>query len=275
MVDQSRRRLPAAVARRLRLSLRPHPRQVAVLAALGVTSLGIALVVAITSGRAAEPLAGFVELRPPPAREQVEANTAHLEGPRTIFTDPAPAAPAQVGSFGPYRIIGAGYAGILSYERQFEAPPRGFRSNDPAALAGSPLYLDISDLLPGWKRVSVHTGDGDSETVLQQVFSGPGGETLRFTRIRRSHYPIDVFAPPMDRLAPLALELTTVSNLPAYVVTRTARSPIPTPFTYVSFVDGPIESVLDADGIDASRTLDLAARIAAVTDNGSPRSELP
>ena len=59
----------------------------------------------------------------------------------------------------------------------------------------------------------------------------------------------------------MRFERMTVDGLPAYAPARTPASPIPRPWTYLSFVDGPIESVIDAEGFNLEQALDLAKRI--------------
>jgi len=175
--------------------------------------------------------------------------------------DPPPSEPAAATTSGPYRFLGPGFTGSLEVHQAFPVPAQGHRSADPALLSASPLYLPLGEVLPGWTLVGVHTGDGDSNTVLQQVFRNGSGDTIRITRIYRAYLPIDVLEPRTGPGATMRLERMTVDGLPAYALVRTPASPMPRPWTYLSFVDGPIETVIDAEGFNLEQALDLAKRI--------------
>ncbi|GIW16774.1 MAG: hypothetical protein KatS3mg063_2627 [Tepidiforma sp.] len=234
-----------------------HLRTMALPAALAAAAAAFVLVSLVAEGETPAP----IELRSPPSLEQMQRDTAHLPGEKVFVIDPPPSEPATATTSGPYRFLGPGFTGSLGVHQAFPVPAQGHRSADPAFLSASPLYLPLEQELPGWTLVGVHTGDGDSNTVLQQVFRNGSGDTIRITRIYRAYLPIDVLEPRTGPGATMRLERMTVDGLPAYALVRTPASPVPRPWTYLSFVDGPIETVIDAEGFNLEQALDLAKRI--------------
>lgn len=232
-------------------------RTMALPAALAAAVAAFVLVSLVAEGETPAP----IELRSPPSLEQMQRDTAHLPGEKVFVIDPPPSEPAAATTSGPYRFLGPGFTGSLEVHQAFPVPAQGHRSADPALLSASPLYLPLGEVLPGWTLVGVHTGDGDSNTVLQQVFRNGSGDTIRITRIYRAYLPIDVLEPRTGPGATMRLERMTVDGLPAYALVRTPASPMPRPWTYLSFVDGPIETVIDAEGFNLEQALDLAKRI--------------
>lgn len=227
---------------------------------LALVPASIGLLAMLTFVAAGESPAA-IEFRSPPALDKVQADTAHLEGNKALIVEPTISGPAQVRMQGPYRLIDAGFTGTLAAHQEFAVPERGDRSQDAALLTRSPLFLPIAEEIPEWTMVGMHTGDGDSNTVLQQVFRNSAGDVLRITRIYRAFFPIDIPAPRTGLGATLRLELTNVKDLPAIALTRTPASLIPRAYTYLSFVDGPIETVIDGDGFNFAQALDLAVSI--------------
>lgn len=164
---------------------------------------------------------------------------------------------------GIYRIVPANFAGELPYE-EIGGPPTspGVRSDDPAVLRNSPLYVEVRDLPPGFERVLVDTHDGTSTTVVRQVFRA-GSAEIEVSRVRRSITPIDVFAPPTDGGSALELGLSRVGQSEAIVLSPSVGAPAGFQYAAIRFYGGGVETFITGRGVPVEALVGIASSIAS------------
>jgi hypothetical protein len=135
-------------------------------------------------------------------------------------------------------------------------------------LQASPLYEAPSYMPGGYSLSSMDTFDGDSETIIRAVYTGPG-QAIEVYRVRRYERPIDVYMPPSD--ATTVIEAGSLDGKPAiFSYPRPGSFLDGKGFTRVSFIEGEIETTVVGPGLD----LQSAIRIAGSVEAGGPVSEM-
>jgi hypothetical protein len=183
--------------------------------------------------------------------------TLGLQGEEVHCKEPPPPATEQPRVHGPYRLVPAGYVGPLSYA--YDEPPEikaGVITNGIAVLQASSLYKPPSYTPEGYTLLSMDTFDGDSETIIRAVYSGPG-DPIDVFRVRRYQTPIDVYLPPPDALR--VIEATTLNGRPAILSYPEPGSILDgRSFTRVSFVDADIETTVMGHRLDLENAMRIA-----------------
>lgn len=176
---------------------------------------------------------------------------------------------------GIYRIVPASFAGSLSYRDLYNvsAPTPGVRTNDVSVLTNSPLHVTLHSLPDGFSLTGMDTLDGDSNSVLRQVFwSSDKTQELEVVRARKNVDPIDIFAPPdQDIFAPasasgdrsaLTMRLDWIAGHEAVIFSPVSKIPLEFQIAQVIFYQGGVNTTITASGVPVEQLVQLAQDIA-------------
>jgi hypothetical protein len=170
---------------------------------------------------------------------------------------------------GIYRIVPANFVGELPYLDRYNAnpPERGLATSDVNILRQSPLYVDLANLMPaGFHLVMTDTFDGDSNTIVRQVYRTTDGASIEVTRVRRFHEPIDIYAPTTDGRSALDMTLTTIQGNEAVMFMPPSDTPLRFSIASVHFYGGGIETHVLAEDVEPKVVLQIAQELAAAIE---------
>lgn len=180
-----------------------------------------------------------------------DADTATLQGEKTILPNANPEVripQSQLQHHGIYRLIPAGFAGVVDFDVIVPSWPAGTSTSLESELVKSPLYKEVREIPEGLSRIIFDSHDSTSGIVVRQVFrSDDGQHSIEVTRRAITRTPIDISVPGMDASIQMFPEM--IGGKEAIIYRRAESSPNPNAFTFIQTHDGQIETIVVVKGM--------------------------